>query len=155
MYPGFTSTKNTLMSHSSEKNLLNKILLEAAKLAGKVILFRNNTGLGWQGDIVSQSKTKIVIENPRPLHAGLFEGSSDLIGYSIVEITPAMVGKKVAIFTAVEGKTKNQKGIRGKASTKQKNFLTRIADAGGIAVIADDEKECVNEIKRAINEYEN
>jgi hypothetical protein len=138
---------------SQEKILLDNILLEAAKLAGQVILFRNNTGLGWQGDIVSQNKFQIVIKNPRPLHAGLIKGSSDLIGFTSIEITPEMVGKTVAVFTAVEGKTITKRKKRVSTSGGQKHFLEKVTDAGGIGIEADDEKECINEIKRAIDEY--
>ena len=35
---------------------------------------------------------------------GLSIGSSDLIGWRSVEVTPEMVGKRVAIFAAVEVK---------------------------------------------------
>lgn len=77
-----------------------------------------------------------MIENPRPLQAGLCEGSSDLIGWTTVEVTPAMVGKKIAIFTALEIKTES-----GRASKEQINFITRVREAGGIAGIARSEQE--------------
>ena len=84
----------------------------------------------------------IVIRKARPLHAGLCEGSSDLIGWTTVQITPDMVGKKVAIFTGVECKSK-----KGKASEEQKNFDKVVKNNGGISVIAktvDDYREVVD-----------
>ena len=73
----------------------------------------------------------IVIRKPRPLRAGLCNGSSDLIGWRTITIDESMVGSQVAIFAAVE-----VKGPRGRASDLQKNFLARVAEAGGIAGIA-------------------
>jgi hypothetical protein len=63
-------------------------------------------------------------------------GGSDLIGWTTQVITPAMVGTKVAIFTAAEVKTYN-----GAVRPEQKNFLEAVKAAGGIAGIvrsADD-----------------
>ncbi|MEM7046052.1 MAG: VRR-NUC domain-containing protein [Pseudomonadota bacterium] len=58
---------------------------------------------------------------------GLCPGSSDLIGWMPVTITPEMVGKTVAVFLAVE-----VKGPRGRLSGAQENFLERVKKAGGI-----------------------
>lgn len=63
---------------------------------------------------------------------GLRPGSSDLIGWRSVVITPEMVGKKIAIFAAVE--TKKPGG--GVESEKQKNFIEQVIEAGGLAGFA-------------------
>ena len=89
----------------TEKSLLNKIQLS---LPNFFRLFRNNTGRGWVGK-TNHKNGNVFIENARPLNAGLTKGSSDLIGWTSIEITPDMVGKKVAIFTAIEAKTGRQK----------------------------------------------
>ena len=47
----------------------------------------------------------VTLANARVLHAGLVKGGSDLVGWSPLVITPDMVGKTVAMFTAVEVKT--------------------------------------------------
>jgi len=94
-------------------------------------LFRNNTGMGWAGSVVSRTSNSIHMQDPRPLRAGLVQGSSDLVGWTSVEITPEMVGKKAAIFTAIEAKTG-----RGKATKAQKLFLEAVITSGGIAGIA-------------------
>ena len=87
---------------TNESELLKKIQV---KLSPQTILFRNNVGTGWTGT-VKRSKTGsgIYIENPRPLNAGLCVGSSDLIGWKLIEVTPDKVGKKIAVFVAIEGK---------------------------------------------------
>lgn len=57
-------------------------------------------------------------------------GGSDLIGYRTIEITPDMVGQKVAVFTAIEIKTPT-----GRATPAQRHFIDHIRAAGGIAAI--------------------
>lgn len=57
-------------------------------------------------------------------------GGSDLIGYRSVEITPDMVGRRIAVFTAIEIKTPT-----GRATPAQKHFIEHIRKAGGIAAI--------------------
>jgi len=57
-------------------------------------------------------------------------GGSDLIGYRSIVITPDMVGRKVAVFTALEIKT-----ATGRATPAQQRFIDHIRQAGGIAGI--------------------
>ena len=95
------------------------------------VAFRNNSGTAWVGEITRFPNGDLVIKRPRVLHAGLCTGSSDLIGYHSIIVTPDMIGSKVAIFMAIECKT-----LRGRLSPKQKNFLGRVSDAGGIAFVA-------------------
>ena len=81
-------------------------------------LFRNNVGVA-------------IYEDGRRVRYGLCVGSSDLIGWKTIEITPDMVGEKVAVFTALETKSK-----KGKAQEKQKNFIRAVLESGGLAGIA-------------------
>ena len=75
---------------------------------------------------------------------GLSIGSSDLIGWHSAEVTPGMVGKRVAIFTAVEVKRP------GKPLTNEQNvFLRNVREAGGIAFIARDP----NDVQKQVEEY--
>lgn len=94
-------------------------------------LWRNNVGLGWTGDWRRQPDGSILIRNPRPLHAGLCEGSSDLVGFLPVVITPEKVGRTVAVFTAIEVKS-----ARGRPSVPQRNFLDVVSTNGGVATVA-------------------
>jgi hypothetical protein len=97
----------------TEANLIKKYLLSLPK---NQRLFRNNVGLA-------------TTANGHTIRYGLCKGSSDLIGWTTVEITPDMVGKKIAIFTAVELKTKHVK-----LSPEQANFIAQVNAAGGIAI---------------------
>lgn len=82
----------------------------------------------------------------RPLNSGLCVGSSDLIGWTTVEITPEMVGRKVAVFTALELKTKKLQ-----ATKEQLNFIEQVKLSGGIAGIVrkiEDVQEIKNGYKK-------
>jgi len=93
-------------------------------------LFRNNTG---------------VLQDKRGTHVrfGLCPGSSDLIGWKSVVITPDMVGKRVAVFTAIETKT-----AKGAVRINQHLFIKAVREAGGKAGVArtmEDADEICNQ----------
>lgn len=97
--------------------------------------------MGWSGKSVRITPANaasvrlfpgdVVVRQARPLHAGLCEGSSDLIGLKRVVITPDMVGQTIAQFLAIEVKTP-----KGKPKPKQNNFLDVVNGAGGIGMVA-------------------
>lgn len=62
---------------------------------------------------------------------GLAVGSADLIGWHTVEITPEMVGQKVAVFLSVEVKS-----ATGKTRPEQDAWANTVARKGGIAIVA-------------------
>jgi hypothetical protein len=128
----------------SEKDLLNEVQLAASR-SRRCVLFRNNTGVGWVGAVVRRTPTEITLADFRPLHAGLCRGSSDLIGWTEVTITPEMVGRKMAVFTAFEGKTGRQT-----LKTHQANFLQRLREAGGIGA----EVRNARDIETVIEDFE-
>jgi hypothetical protein len=66
-----------------------------------------------------------------PVRYGLQPGSSDLIGWRTVTITPEMVGQQVAVFTSIEVKTPT-----GRLRPEQKLWLDAVQAAGGIAGVA-------------------
>lgn len=124
----------------AETGLVRRILV--ATSAEDSRLFRQNVGMAWVGDIVERTSHRLVLENYRPLHAGLCEGSSDTIGLSRVLVTPEMVGSRIAVFTAIEAKT-----ARGRLSPKQQNFIGFVRNFGGIAGMARSPEEAVQIIK--------
>lgn len=99
----------------SEMAVLRRILEACAR--GEVRLFRNNVG-------ALEDKTGRVVRY------GLCKGSSDLIGYRSVVVTPEMVGQRVAVFVALEVKD------RGRLTAEQAQFLEVVRRAGGIAAEA-------------------
>lgn len=120
----------------AERDIQNRILLECGR--GDTRLFRNNTGQGWIGkstrfsraDTVTVQPGDVLIRQARALHAGLCVGGGDLIGWRSVEITPEMIGQRVAVFAGLEVKTDT-----GRASPEQARFIAAVRDAGGIAGI--------------------
>jgi len=112
-----------------ETGTIKKILGDIGARMG-TRLFRNNTFLGWAGKVTHVSADTVVINSAHPVKGGLCNGSSDLIGWHSVQVTPAMVGKKVAIFLALEAKTPI-----GRATNEQLAFNKAVTNAGGIAGI--------------------
>jgi hypothetical protein len=101
----------------NEQQIQQNIRLSMSEMGFKI--FRNNCGA------YKDSTGRLVrygLANP---------GGSDLIGFKPTVITPEMVGKTVAIFTAIEVKTPT-----GKPTPEQLHFVQRVKDLGGIAGIA-------------------
>lgn len=114
---------------ASEMGIVRQILLAFSRGANR--LFRQNVGVGWVGKVVYQKQNELLLQNARPLHAGLCEGSSDLIGWKSVEVTPEMVGRRLAVFVAVEVKSQF-----GRVTEEQTTFLDAVNRAGGIGIVA-------------------
>jgi hypothetical protein len=93
------------------------------------VLFRNNTGVGFQGKRATINSRQVIIE-PRQITFGLCVGSSDLIGWTEKIVTSDMIGQKIAIFTALE-----VKNLSGKTTKEQINFIKQVRKSGGIANI--------------------
>lgn len=111
----------------SEKTLLNEIMLRYSR--GACRLFRANAGMAWVGKLLRKSPGSITLGSPRPFH-GMAPGVSDLIGWRSIEITPEMVGRKLAVFVAVEVKSE-----RGVERDEQAAFRGTVNAAGGVAVV--------------------
>lgn len=107
-------TKTDDKQNEHEASILADCWLEAAKDPA-VRLWRNNVGT-----------------LPRPggglLRFGLCRGSSDLIGFKSITVTPEMVGRKLAVFVGAECKTRY-----AYPSKAQKGFIRVVKDAGGFA----------------------
>lgn len=106
-----------------EKAIQDRIRVAVSK-AGAV-MFRNNVG-------------QAILPDGSVVRYGLAVGSSDLIGWKPVEITPDMVGQTVAIFTAIEVKTKT-----GRPTPAQVHFIEAVKKSGGLAGVARSEDEAI------------
>ena len=122
-----------------EQNIQSKIRLAVSKL--RFTIFRQNTGFGWVGNARKVGRSTVIIDNARPFTAGLCVGSSDLIGFKAVTITPEMVGRKIAVFTAIEVKSKT-----GRLTEEQKTFLAAVNNAGGIGIVARSDESAIKGI---------
>lgn len=108
-------------------------------------IWRNTVGEAWLGRDFTIAKGKLVHGNAYRVTYGLGPGSSDLIGPTSIEITPTMVGRRVAVFTAIEVKLP-----RALPKTNQKQFIDVITSLGGIANVAhsvEEALEVVNSFK--------
>lgn len=135
---------------TTESSIQKAVQIMASKLGMR--LFRNNVGKFYTGRHSRITKPTqfilmpgdVLIRSAYPVSAGLCEGSSDLIGFTPITITPDMVGKQVSVFTALEVKTQS-----GRTTKEQENFIKVVQQAGGIArVIRSD-----NEIQEVIDEF--
>ena len=102
------------MTYKSEADLLADIRIEIGTMH-EMRLFRNNVGV-------------LVDAKGQHVTFGLCPGSSDLIGWKSVIVTPEMVGRRLAQFVAIE--TKFQ---RGRLSDKQERFIATVKEHGGLA----------------------
>lgn len=128
-----------------------------------ITVFRNNVGTAWRGDVhrlvggvqlrvagggvVTQSAGDLLIRKPQLVRFGLIEGSSDLIGWRKITVTPDMVGKQVAIFTALEVKSP-----KGRLSEPQRIFIEQVNRSGGMAGLVRSESDMVEVIKQFTSE---
>lgn len=110
----------------SEAALVNTVRLRFSR--GEVRLFRNNVGEAWMGAAVRNPDGSVTIRKPMRVQYGLCVGSSDLIGWRSVTVTPEMVGHTVAVFVAAEGKVG-----RRKPTQEQQAFVDAVRAAGGRA----------------------
>lgn len=100
----------------TETDLLRALQLDASPRG--VRLFRNNVGA------LTDSRGRVV-------RYGLCVGSSDLIGWQSLVITPEMVGQWFARFVAVEGKK-----LPRVATPEQTAFIAAVRAAGGLGTVA-------------------
>jgi hypothetical protein len=94
--------------------------------SGPVRLWRNNCGS-------LQDKhgrwVKFGVANP---------GGADLIGFKTVTVTKDMVGKRLAVFVALEVKQKN-----GRVRPEQQVFIDLVKLKGGIAAIVRSVEQAI------------
>lgn len=89
---------------------------------GNVRLFRNNVGF----------------DATNKVRYGLATGSSDLIGWKTITITPHHVGRTVAVFCAIEVKKPG-----GRVTGDQTNFVDFVDSSGGIAGVCYSYEDAV------------
>lgn len=99
----------------TETTLVRNLLAHGSTF--KARLFRNNVG------VLRDAEGRYV-------RYGLCIGSSDVIGWTPVVITPAMVGRTVLVFTAFECKVG-----RNVTTVEQGAFLSAVQQQGGIAAV--------------------
>lgn len=94
-----------------EAKILNDIRLA---LSPRAVLFRQQVGTFYT-------------YSGNPVKIG-FKGTPDLCGWRSVEVTPDMVGKRIAVYTGIEVKSR-----RGYLRPEQEHFIKKLGEAGGYA----------------------
>lgn len=113
-----------------ESEVQRQILLDAPNQGCR--LLRNNVG-------AFEDKTG------RWVHYGVGgNGGSDTLGPTTITITPEMVGRQVAVFTAIECKR-----VGKHATEEQDAFLAMVRSRGGIGAVCHS----VQEFQGAIDAY--
>ena len=110
-----------------ETGIMHKIQLAMSRAGSR--LFRNNCGAlqDRHGQWI-----RFGIANP---------GGSDLIGWTPVRVHKNMIGKTIAVFTAVEAKTRY-----GMMTEEQSNFIMQVNKQGGIAFVATGSTDAAKQI---------
>ena len=124
-----------------ESKLLKSVITGFSQFGAR--LFRNNVGLAWTGDVTRISPTEILIKNARPIKFGLCVGSSDCIGFTPLVISEKHLGKTIAVFSAIETKSKN-----GRTSREQVNFVNYVKSQGGYAAVVRSLQEAAEAVDR-------
>jgi VRR-NUC domain len=110
---------------SNPETLIQKNIITSLNQHPKIRLFRNQVGA-------------IDLGGGRLMRFGMGTGSSDLIGYITIKITPDMVGQEIAQFCGIEVKT-----AKGKVTELQQAFIDRVNAAGGVAGVAHSVTEAL------------
>lgn len=110
----------------AESSLYGRLMERASAIGHR--LWRNNVG-------------SLSDRNGRPVRFGLCPGSGDLIGFTVVRVTPAMVGRDVAVFTSVEGKA-----LTGRMRQGQEDWASMVRAHGGIAIVARSVEDYEREV---------
>lgn len=111
----------TRESPSSERDIQTRILLELSR--GDTRLLRINAGTAWQGRVIEQTATRLVLAYPRAIRLAA-PGVSDLIGWRTVEVGNLALAQLVALEV---------KAARGRVSVEQQAWLDTVRRAGGVA----------------------
>jgi len=102
----------------NEARVMKRIMEQFTE--GSQRLFRNNVGA-----------LQVHPEGPYMSFGVGGKSGSDLIGWTSIEITPAMVGSRIAVFCAVEVKDGDYQ-----ATPEQEEFIRKVKGAGGRAGVA-------------------
>ncbi len=111
----------------TESTLVARLITHAKALGAR--LWRNQTG-------------SYRLADGRWISSGLCRGSSDLIGYQVIVVKPEDVGRKLAVFVAIEAKS-----ATGRATTEQLEFVRQVAFDGGRAQIVRSTRELEEALK--------
>lgn len=128
-----------------QKDLIAEVQLLYSKNGDRI--FRQNKGAGWYGKFLKPPMSTSAIINPsdvlirdaKPMRAGMCPGNTDLVGWTTITIEPEHIGKRLAIFTAIECKTDTLPG-----SPDRKKFVESVRLAGGFTRVITSIKDILS-----------
>jgi hypothetical protein len=97
---------------------------------GPTRLWRQQSMLAWAGKVLSRTATTITLLHPHAVKVSM-PGIADLGGLTAVEVTPALIGRTLAVAVAIECKAG-----RARPTEEQAAFLATVARMGGRAGVA-------------------
>lgn len=109
---------------------------------------RVNSGQFWGGEVMSHDGSMLLLKHPTKIQ-GAVKGTADIVGCVQVVVTPQMVGKTVAVFTAIEVKQPGEK-----AKPHQENYLALMRSRGAIAGIATSSDEALSIINNKVHQWQ-
>lgn len=132
---------------SSESEIKARIRLAIGAKAPHCRLWNNPVGFGWAGDILRMGPNRTVsLINAYQITYGLAKpGGSDLIGFTMIEITPDMVGRRIAVFTAQEVKRPGEP-----VPDHQQKFIGFVRESGGIAGVVRSPEDSLALVRRPV-----
>ena len=139
---------------ATESTVMRRVWMELAqRRSAPATLFRSNSGKAWlsgAGPAQRLETGAVLVPAARPVGLGLclLDGSTvpglgDLTGYTLVTVTPDMVGRVIPVFTGIE--TKASGG--GRKRDNQIDFmrqLHRIGAIGGFAASVEQAHEIID-----------
>ena len=102
-------------------------------------------GLGTRDDVRLFRNQVGQLPDPRtgrPVQFGLAKGSADLVGWKTIEVTPDMVGQRLAVLASIEVKTPT-----GRLTKQQQAWLEAVQSSGGIADVARSPEDALRILK--------
>lgn len=127
-----------------ETPIMHQIMLDCGH--GDTRLFRQQSCMAWAGKARRVSKVEtvkmapgdVLIRGAFPIRFGV-PGMSDLGGRQTVVVTPGMVGKRIAVYVAIEVKTPD-----GIVEDDQARFIAEAIEAGALAGVARSVRDAAN-----------
>lgn len=130
-----------------DKKLLTDIQSHYSKNGDRIFL--QSKGLGWYGKFLKPPMNTsaiitphdVLIRDARPIRAGMCVGVTDLVGWTTITVEPEHIGKKLAVFTAIECKEDNLP-----ADPDRKKFIESVKIAGGFAKVIKSVSDLISTV---------
>jgi len=126
------------MTGPSESRIKSQILI-AVGSRPDIRLWNNPVGSGWVGvlrDNRINPDGSATLVRPRRVTFGLAPASPDLIGLVSIEITPDMVGRRVAVFVGAEVKKPGEQARPDQAAFHE--IITAFGGRSGVVRSVED-----------------